>query len=364
MAVYFRKSDKRWFIRVNYGGRRHTCYSPLNSHEPFKTKKEAADYEPIFCASLMGSNVPKDIVITYEFIQDFYLYMKERLKPSTYYGYKDTFDCYWADEFLDLEISKITNPMLEGINRRVFSTRQNWQGKSAAGKLFIKFLRKTRPDLDPDIICQPKVHTPKTRSYQVYTEDEFRKFFSVIEDKKERFLFLMLYKYGLRISEALGLRWSDFKPDGLHIERCACVKNDEHTTIFTSPKTKNSYRVYPILECFKPYIKELRPKEYKDVQVFETRKRTQGSVWGQTTVRRLSMKYAALAGVKCIKLHEFRHSCVSNLLMHKQPVRLVARWVGDTESMVLNTYSHLLPNEKSVIADFMNSLDDGTDDNE
>ena len=47
-------------------------------------------------------------------------------------------------------------------------------------------------DLDPDIICQPKVYTPKTRSYQIYTKAEFRKFFSVIEDKKERFLFPML----------------------------------------------------------------------------------------------------------------------------------------------------------------------------
>ena len=47
-------------------------------------------------------------------------------------------------------------------------------------------------DLDPDIICQPKIHTPKTRSHQVYTENEFRKFLSVIEDKKERFLFPML----------------------------------------------------------------------------------------------------------------------------------------------------------------------------
>ena len=47
-------------------------------------------------------------------------------------------------------------------------------------------------DLDPDIICQPKIHMPKTRSHQVYTENEFRKLFSVIEDKKERFLFPML----------------------------------------------------------------------------------------------------------------------------------------------------------------------------
>ena len=57
-----------------------------------------------------------------------------------------------------------------------------------------------------------------------------------------------------------------------------------------------------------------------------------------------------------IKLHEFRHSCVSNLLMHGISPRLVARWVDDTESMVLSTYSHLLPSEKQDMAEMMNKI--------
>ena len=72
------------------------------------------------------------------------------------------------------------------------------------------------------------------------------------------------------------------------------------------------------------------------------------------------MRYAEAAGVKAIKLHEFRHSCVSNRLMHKQPVRLVARWVGDTERMVQDTYSHLLPSEKDVIRDFLDGMNPPT----
>ena len=33
--------------------------------------------------------------------------------------------------------------------------------------------------------------------------------------------------------------------------------------------------------------------------------------------------------------------------------RTVARWVGDTESVVLETYSHLVPDEKNDIANFL-----------
>ncbi|MBQ7250903.1 MAG: integrase [Bacilli bacterium] len=57
-----------------------------------------------------------------------------------------------------------------------------------------------------------------------------------------------------------------------------------------------------------------------------------------------------------IKLHEFRHSCVSNLLASGLPVRVVARWVGDTEEVILQTYSHLIPDEKDQIAQFIGSL--------
>lgn len=37
-------------------------------------------------------------------------------------------------------------------------------------------------------------------------------------------------------------------------------------------------------------------------------------------------------------------------------VRIVARWVGDTERMVQDTYSHLLPSEKDVIKDFYGQM--------
>lgn len=42
--------------------------------------------------------------------------------------------------------------------------------------------------------------------------------------------------------------------------------------------------------------------------------------------------------------------------MHGISPRLVARWVGDTESMVLPTYSHLLPSEKQDMAELMNKI--------
>ncbi|MBQ4255769.1 MAG: hypothetical protein II721_07290 [Bacilli bacterium] len=46
------------------------------------------------------------------------------------------------------------------------------------------------------------------------------------------------------------------------------------------------------------------------------------------------------------------------------PVRVVARWVGDTERMVQNTYSHLLRSEKDIIKDFFDAEGVKKDDSE
>ena len=48
----------------------------------------------------------------------------------------------------------------------------------------------------------------------------------------------------------------------------------------------------------------------------------------------------------------FLSALVSWLLSKGMSYRTVARWVGDTESVVLETYSHLVPDEKDQIANF------------
>lgn len=94
---------------------------------------------------------------------------------------------------------------------------------------------------------------------------------------------------------------------------------------------------YPIVDAIRPYIVRLKPAYLKENhQVFEADKKG-AVVLGQTSVRSHCEQFSKQAGLKPIRLHEFRHSCVSSLLMHGISPRLVARWVGDTESMVLST---------------------------
>lgn len=356
MAVYYDKNKKCYYIRVKVGEKLHNCYSKPGTKGKFKKRAEAVEYEPIYMASILGERTVKAVIVNDDYLDGFYRFLRTKLKPSTYYGYVNTFDKYWRKKVMNIDVKNFNNTGLDSLVERVFAGKTNWNGKAASGKWFVKYMKKINPDLDPSLVVPPKVFTPKLHEYHIYSEDQFKQFLSVIDEPKWRFLFLLLFNYGLRISECLGLRWGDFKKDGLHIERCACVKNDSHKVIFTSPKTVNSYRTYPIVEAIKPYIEILRPEDAKPItQVFASEK--EGAiVLGQSSVRRACERFAKEAGLAPIRLHEFRHSCVSNLLMHGISPRLVARWVGDTESMVLSTYSHLLPSEKQDMAELMNKI--------
>lgn len=366
MGVFKKGKDGKYVIQFQHKGVTHTCYSPDDTKVGFERRADAVAYEPIFRAKILAAGKKvTPMVVNDAFISDFMAWMRKKLKPSTFYGYVSVFDKYWKGKVVGLNVADIDNNLIEAIADKLFRRKANHNGKSAVGKLFVKYLKKYNVGLDPDIIQAPKKTSPHVKEYSIYTKDDFERFFAAIDDESDQFLFLMLFHYGLRISECLGLMWTDFKPDGLHIDRCACVKNEKRGVVFTSPKTVNSIRVYPLLKVLAPYLEELRPTKGGSPYVFPAKSSLKGAlVEGQSTVRRKAIDYAEKAGLEPIKLHEFRHSCVSNLLASGLPVRVVARWVGDTERMVQDTYSHLLPSEKDIIKDFFDGDDINKGDSE
>jgi integrase len=191
-------------------------------------------------------------------------------------------------------------------------------------------------------------------SYRIWSFSDEIRFLSSIEDDGDRFLFTLLVYYGLRIGEALALKWSDFRKNGLSISRAVCCKSGKGAVEFLTPKTKNSVRVLPILDVVKPFL----DMAHSSVYCFPAREKG-AVVLGETSVRRLNIRYADSCGLAPLKLHEFRHSCASNLLSQGLPLRVVARWLGDTEATVSSTYSHLLPDEKSLIKDYFDSQNGG-----
>lgn len=357
MPVYYKKEKKLWYIKVVLGGKYFYCYSRIDNGESFQRKRDAQQYEPIFISTLtdVARKTGAERPLTCDDLFPLFLgECKLRVKPSTYTGNKYCFEKHIAPFFKGMEVAKVNNAYLDNINMQINRRKANVRIQVHVCRKFIKYLRKTRPELDVDRVFLAKNSKPRECDYKIYSEDQFKAFLAAIDDEGHRFLFTLLFYYGLRIGEALALRWSDFYDGQCHIRRSMTRFSDENGKQLTcSPKTRNSIREYPIVNAVSPFV-EGHPKT--DAYCFppSNQRKKRIAALSYSEVRRLSIKYAEKAGLFRIRIHEFRHSCVSWLLSNGMNYRTVARWVGDTESVVLSTYSHLIPGEKDQIAIFLN----------
>ena len=70
------------------------------------------------------------------------------------------------------------------------------------------------------------------------------------------------------------------------------------------------------------------------------------------------VKYSEISGVKRIRIHDLRHSCAS-LLIHKGvSIVAVSRHLGHTTiEQTLNTYSHMMPDDRTMILKTLSSIE-------
>ncbi len=174
---------------------------------------------------------------------------------------------------------------------------------------------------------------------------EFKKFLNKVDDRYYRLLFSFLYFYGLRISELLGLRWSDIDEKSVSVNLSRSTKTFEHGRVLTYLKTHASERVYPMLD----FLYEDLQKIKKDSEfVFDV---------GETTVRRKLIEYIRKAHVKKITLHGFRHSCASYLINNGADYMQVCAWLGHSSpSTTLTIYSHIFPSRKEAIKKMFDNI--------
>ena len=76
-----------------------------------------------------------------------------------------------------------------------------------------------------------------------------------------------------------------------------------------------------------------------------------------TSVENRNKRFAEAAGVKKIRIHDFRHSHVSLLANKGINIQEIARRLGHSNiEMTWNTYSHLYPKEEERAIKILNKI--------
>ena len=200
------------------------------------------------------------------------------------------------------------------------------------------------------------------KEMEFWTYDEFSKFIDKEDDLTFKCLFKTLYFCGLRKGEARALNWNDinFTNNTIRINKGLNDNVNRKKYTITSPKTLTSNRTLPIP---KELVNDL--KELKENAMSYTNFQEEWFIFGNSTplgddvIRRRKNNKCKEAGVKVIRIHDFRHSCASLLINNGADITLVAKYLGHSKiDETLNTYSHMFKNKLDNIIGLIDKLND------
>ena len=183
--------------------------------------------------------------------------------------------------------------------------------------------------------------------FEIWDYEEYSQFIKVVDDDVYKIFFETLYYTGLRQGECLALTWNDLKKDYLDIFKTISKEKIDDKYITNSPKTPKSIRKVKLDNYLLQSLYKYK-EECKNIVCFSDDWYIFGGIkpLAPSTIGRRLKKYCELAGVKKIRIHDFRHSHASLLLSSGVPITVISQRLGHSDiNMTLNTYSHLIPND-------------------
>jgi len=199
-----------------------------------------------------------------------------------------------------------------------------------------------------------------------YTPEEFIKFIEAARTcAKEKgisewdyYVFFNIAFYtGLRKGEIYALTWNDIHKDYLEVKRSITqkLKGEDRET---PPKNKSSYRTLQLPEPLIQILAEHK-KRCKSITGFQNTDKVCGGkrCIRDTSLQNKNKQYAEMAGVKTIRIHDYRHSHASLLANEGINIQEIARRLGHAKiEMTWNTYSHLYPREEERAVQILNKI--------
>ena len=367
MAVYKdpkpTKNGRAWYFKFSY----KDAFGATKQYRSkrYLTKKEASDAERMFLVT--STDKVEDNNMTFkDLYNEFRMHNDEIMKDTTKYGYdnKEKFiECFYPVKVKDFNIMQFEQWKRE-INKLNISLRYKNDIYKFLKSILNFGVKWHNLNFQAVYNKMTKFQDPNERRKEMsyYTYDEFKKFISYEEDLRWNCVFEILYYCGLRKGELKGLTWKDiyFDKKVLSVNKQITQRNNRVKFEFSDTKTRDSRRIVPITKVLLNNLKMLYEQDKKDYYGFnddffvvsDAKPIADSNIYLRRT------KLATLAGLKVIRIHDFRHSCASLLINNGVNVTLVAKYLGHTKiEETLNTYSHMFSTALDSVVSVIDNLD-------
>ena len=299
-------------------------------------------------------------------IEEYIKFKSTNLKPATLFQTKRMLNKYFLPYF-DFEVKHISVSDIANFYQGIASMEMQNNSKNVILQKVLGFVEylDLMDYISADLSRKFKRILQKfdlsmiTNRSSFLELDEYRKFinsFQNEEDMMYKLVFNILYFTGARIGEVLALKFSDLdvKRNVLHFDKQIQYLSDKSII-----KNHISYNNYYVL----PYTKT---NTVKDVKIPDWLKEDVGSYLAfekknkedyiffknSTFLSRLSIRFVLnkhldLVNIKRIRIHDFRHSHITNLYDMGCDGKYVAERVGHSNEMTSRkVYQHLTKNKK------------------
>lgn len=372
--IYKNKENKTYAIDLSLGYDNITGKRIRTTRTGIKTEKEAKD---LLKKLTMNDKLKKDLINKLTFDQAFekYLYYYEFEKKAavnTIKKRKIFFKNYYQPFFNNMRLDKLKKQ--NGLDfQQMLINKENINDRSRReifGHLtsFLKWcVKRDFISINPLSGIENFSYTEKEMKF--YTIDEFNQFINYCDNKyKENqsiitlasdLLCRLMFFLGTRAGETQALQIKDFnfEQNTVTINKSAHFEVGKGTMIGKT-KTISSNRTLYTSKALMNYVKDfiqvlentfnikLSKESYLFFNYYDNK------IYNIETLRHEINKLMKEAGVKQIRLHDFRHSHTALLMSQGEELYYIQRELGHSNyNTTVNTYGHLDEKKKRSVAE-------------
>lgn len=291
----------------------------------------------------------------------------DRVRPNTLVAYR-----HYVEKYLNPDLGKKKLGRLSAREIRLYLDSLKRRG---TGVRTIRYVHATlraaledamREELIEKNVAKLVRPPAATRiEHDPLSVEETKLFLKSNQDDRLFALFLVIALLGLRRSEVLGLQWGDVDLAGgvLTVQRGLHRVNGKLVTMAT--KTRRSQRTIPLPALVVGALERHRVQQVQEREDLGLAWQNSGHVFTtalgtpldpDNTTKTVKRALKA-AGVRDVRMHDFRHGCVSVLLGLGVPPRTVMEIAGHSGlEMTMNVYAHVSLEDKQAAVEKLNRL--------
>lgn len=311
-----------------------------------------------------GEYRPPEKITLGEYLER-WLPTKRDLAPSTYSSYERNIRLHVLPYLGSIPLQRLTPEDLDSLYTELLANgRQNKGG----GPLAPKTVRHVHVTIHAalndalrkgsvirnvaDVADPPKLAKGARPKMNVWTADELRRFFDLIEGHHLYPAFYVKANTGMRRSEVLGLTWRVIDFDNARLSVAQTVTAPDYRIVVSDMKSAHALRTIDLDERTAAVLRSWRKQQLEQYIATGIRVDNSGFVFAKLDGSPLHPDYMSQTFERLLKkmdlprirLHDLRHTHATLMLKEGEPVKVVSERLGHSSvAFTMQVYQHVLP---------------------